>query len=558
VALAVFLKQHPSAAPLQFLLFQLMKAEGRRIVEKLFRRLISMTAYAAMDLAEETHKALLPMLKKHGSRVLLAIDEMEGAAKIDTQYLSRTGKSGRGLLSPFLQAAGDLQGPFPVSLLVCGTGSSQERYETVTSDIGKQTIHTIRADGFPLATETSVEHILGSILGVTKEMIHRLPQLDYLLNARYRLAARAVEIFMESTEDEIQSRLLAAVDTSVMQHKERLLASLNEKLNGPLKKDRQHYLNEIHVVYVASKLTNGRMNFATTDLDLCRIGLGALVEKDVFRVSEKFALEVIEDYFARTPSSDASISFQSSVRDLETVVLARGEAVTAKGELFENVVFQAFRRPCFQNKPVTELPFISALSDADAERRKNQEWAGVVFNCTRVMALAHDSTDPRFAIDNPLVLFSPEESHRTDGVMTFDKSHELMLGIKFYTQNVPSDLVESQFRATDPNKVYGLAKLDQLNERFTKLRTEWDSLGLNKRKALRVHVNIPGSAIPREAKKRVAHVFNPGTYFLDDGSIVVNLDMSNIELLLGKPQSDEEKNVFEALMRLLVFVNPAC
>ena len=116
------------------------------------------------------------------------------------------------------------------------------------------------------------------------------------------------------------------------------MASCKEQLNSASKDENSRRLKQIHAVYVASKLSNGRMDFATSDLDLCPIGLGAMTEKNVFRISERFALEVIENFFESNPDLDASVWFNQSVTDLETVLLARGGAVTAKGELFENVV----------------------------------------------------------------------------------------------------------------------------------------------------------------------------------------------------------------------------
>jgi len=196
------------------------------------------------------------------------------------------------------------------------------------------------------------------------------------------------------------------------------------------------------------------MDFTTFDMDLCRIGLGALIEANVFRVSEKFALEVIEDYFEQNPGLEVSIAFQQSLEDIQTVVSARGETVTAKGELFENLVFQALRRPCFQGKSVSNLPFVEQLSDENEETRKQEEWNKVIFKCTHVQALPHDSTDPRFVHDHPHVLLSPAEAHRADGILFLAPDHLGMLGVKIYTTNVPSDLILSQFRATNPDKAY--------------------------------------------------------------------------------------------------------
>ena len=71
-----------------------------------------------------------------------------------------------------------------------------------------------------------------------------------------------------------------------------------------------------------------------------------------------------------------------------------------------------------------------------------------------------------------------------------------------------------------------------------------------------MHINIPKAAIPRDVEKRTEYIYYPGTYLLNDGSIVVNIDITNIELLFGNPQNDKEMKTFQAVMRLLQFVNP--
>ena len=158
-------------------------------------------------------------------------------------------------------------------------------------------------------------------------------------------------------------------------------------------------------------------------------------------------------------------------------------------------MFQALRRPLFQDKSVTALPFVEKLKDEEEEKRKRKEWQRVKFKCTNIQALPHDSTDPRFVHDHPNVLLSPAEAHRADGILYLAPDHLVMFGVKMYTSNVPFDRILSQFRATDSNKAYELAEEDEPNEKFTEERLEWDEFGFNKMKALRVHVNIPKAAI---------------------------------------------------------------
>ena len=62
-SLFLFLKKFPSASPIQFLLFQLTKSEGRDVVEKIFTRLESLTLTAIQDVARGLRRELLPLVK---------------------------------------------------------------------------------------------------------------------------------------------------------------------------------------------------------------------------------------------------------------------------------------------------------------------------------------------------------------------------------------------------------------------------------------------------------------------------------------------------------------
>jgi hypothetical protein len=382
---------------------------------------------AAEGLARAIHRDLLPLLAVTKFPVLLAIDQVEAAAHLDHQYISSNRNTGQSLLFPLLLAANTFQIQSPVSIFVSRTSSSQDRYDSRTSNIGKDEIGQMVASDFPLATRRDVERILLTLPDITNNMFDDLSNLDYLVNARFALVARSVEIFMQCTDEtDPKVRLLSSIDGSVTQHKEMLMALIKEEL-GPIstKEDKSRSLSRIHAAYVASKLSNSRMDFTSSYLDLCCIGLGALLKKDVYRVSERFALEVVEDFFESIPGLEARLEFRQSMTDLATVNRACRGTVTAKGHLFENLVFHAFRRPSFQGKPVSELGFVSTLKNIEEEARKRNEWSSVIFKCDAVQTPPINATDPQFVHGHPNVLVSPQECHRADGVMYLPENHLL-------------------------------------------------------------------------------------------------------------------------------------
>ena len=458
------MRAFPTATPIQYLFFQLIRAEGGYCAEKFFKKLRYLDLDASILLAERIRRELVKIFRDLNKKptFLHAIDEIESAATLGNDYLSRTDHPKRGLLSCFLQAVRNLEGAAVYSSILCGTGLSSERAQTVTSGIGKGEIDIAKV--FPLATKENVYRILKLLPNVDGTMLKTLDkEIAYLVNARYRLTTRTVELFFELNDLQVRDRLKKALDQSIELHKQSLLKHINIHINLPDKTPKEDHLVALHQVYVAAKLSDGRVGFSTTLMDLCRIGLGALLMKDTYCVSEKFALEVIEDLFNQYPTLSSAIEFKKSVDDVQTVVLARGPSTSTKGDLFENVVFYNLLRPCFQDKPITSLPFILAINNIELD----QTWGNVRFNCSRVQQdIPENQTTPYFVFNSPNVLLSPEVAHRADGVMKLDPEHIFMIGIKLYTKNVPRDLVKSQFRATNPDKVYGYAVTDELNEDF--------------------------------------------------------------------------------------------
>ena len=557
--LLLFLTKFPNASPIEYLYFQLSKANRQYCVKVIFEHLANLTLRACEHLAESIRAKLRAHLENMGksSPILLAIDEIEGAATRNESFLSRNDKPNQGLLSPFLQAVGDLQGPSAYSMIICGTRSSYDRVHTVTSNIGKGKINIMPE--FSLASEKDVLNMLKKLPGVDDEIIRDCSsQIMYLVDTRFRLLTRTVENFYElSTYDDIAKRLKTALQNSITAHKESLMRNLQDSIVEHSNKSiMETKFSILHKVYIASKLTNGRMEFMTNEMDLCRLGLGALLNEHVYRVSEIFALEVIDELFIKYPDIAVSVQFNQSCDDFRTILEARGRATSGKGDLFENVVFSNLLRPCFQDKCVTELPFVSSLNVQNLETAKNQVWSNVRFKCTRIVQKTGTSQSTSQFIKNNLnVILSPEVAHRTDGVALLDKEHILMIGSKLYTYNIPSDTVESQFRSTHPDKVYGSAAVDALNPKFKVARDEWNENGLNSLKALRLHINLPKSVIPRE--NDFNEIYRPGTWFIpQDQSLVVNIDMSNIEKFFYTEFTTEtEKQLVESILRLLRHLN---
>ena len=150
------MRAFPTATPIQYLFFQLIKADGQDYVRLIFKNLRYLNFEASETLARKIRRELVKIFQDLNKKptFLLAIDEIESAATLGNDYLSQTDHPKRGLLSCFLQAVRDLEGAAAYSSVLCGTGLSSERAQTVTSGIGKGEIDIAKV--FPLATRKKV------------------------------------------------------------------------------------------------------------------------------------------------------------------------------------------------------------------------------------------------------------------------------------------------------------------------------------------------------------------------------------------------------------------
>jgi len=436
-----------------------------------------------------------------------------------------------------------------LSLIVAGTGSSKDRSTSVTSDIGKQ-VKNVLADAFPLATKQEVLSILTGSLNVSENQVLAAANADYLFEARHRLVARTVEEYfaLASANLSTNDRLAAAILKSISVHQDRLRASVLERVHGPSDNASNRYLEQLHAVYVGAKLSGGQMSFGVTENDLCAIGLGGMEgEEGTVRVCEKFALDVIRKVFMDNSGALASrVGFDKSVADLDRLIQTFGLTTTAKGNLWERVVFSLLCDKRLQNVDVLSLPFVQ-LSLTD-KKSLATAWGKIKYKCEGPLTLAETeyATEAAFLKARTGELLSPGNLHRADAVCKLAPAHLLEASLKLYSSPVSSAKTLSQFRSTNPAAAYEHALSAIQNDNAKSLRDEWVKAKFHKAKALRLHVTLPTCQVPEE---NTLEVYNAGTFVLGDQSIVVNLDWTNLYLLLGTPKSEDETRA--VLYRLL-------
>jgi len=547
VTLLAFLRAFPDATPYQFIRFQ-CGPDGQTAIRSAFNALERLSVNALYALASSVRPALHAALaaRGHAKTVLVAVDEMEGAAnELLDSFVSRKGKEGRGLLSPLLQGLRDFADTLKYATVVSGTGSVLSRSESLTSDVGKNgAVPRIQDKSFPLATLDEVASVLSTMTGLPAEEIKQIPVVKkYLASGRFRLTARSVREFQKEARfpNNPRHRLVLAVDKSVAGHKnsldKRFTALAIDEVDDAKRRESVELLRR---VYVASKVSGGRMPFESA-VDLCQMGIALVDDAGFFYVREVFVQEALASFFEeRLKDKDAKSAFHASVKALKVLLLARGASASGKGDLFENVLVHALRQ--YVGVPVVDLPYLQLQTRVHSRLRDRSVWKGVKFECSGASRLVEGTPNAAsFLAAHPTQLLSPETSHRADGVLLLGPDGVFEFGAKFYSGAVPSKDVRAQYRATSPACAYELESAfqdptaaDRFNPNATAPRTAWTAAGLDRRVALRVHVCVPRSAVPDDVHARE---FKPGTFVLDDDSIVVNLDHTNLHLLLGRPRS---------------------
>ena len=573
-ALYHFLSLHPDGTPFQFLCFQLSR-DGAAIVEKTFNNIRNLSEAAGQNLAQLVANSLEEKLVSNNQlNVLLVIDEMEAAATLmDTHFVSRNltpdgeDKSGRGLLTPLLQAAGDTSKLGRWDILVMGTGSVLARSESVTSDIGKGDLDNFRSEYFPFPNSDTVNSMLKTLLpGVDDILIEAVPEIkDYLYDARFRLLARTIENFISNktaaSTDRLEVRLQAAVRESVDTHKSDLLRQLNKREGDIDATKKEQFLYDLHQVYMIARLSgtvsagsSSSSTAATTSSssksknngggesiskslgeDWCKLGIAQVSPNNDFRFVERFAFETVRLFFDQESRFGVKecIAFRLAAKDLENLALKFGITETGKGDLFERLVSRAL---CFaKGTKVTDLPFVHL--DKNEYPKTYARWSNVVMNISNIGPIGEGSIidAERLQQVGHGIIISPSKFHRADGISLFDSKgppneelYEMLLfSAKFYSNDCPSDTAESQFRSTDPAAAYQKAKTKVINEGAAKYRDAWELVGLHQKVALRLHITLP-----RSQKSGQNPFLEPGTFVQDNDdnteTIIVSVENSNV------------------------------
>jgi len=135
----------------------------------------------------------------------------------------------------------------------------------------------------------------------------------------------------------------------------------------------------------------------------------------------------------------------------------------------------------------------------------------------------------------------------------------ITVSVAVYTGSVLSSKVEIDHLSTDLSRSY-LSKLNRIYPATKKRRTAWFDAGMHLTKCLRIHVALPfgQAAVTRKPKIKTLDGSLTEESMADemtDDDVVVNLDRSNLHLLIGGPSVSQAHQKLYALLKDVTMVS---
>ena len=202
------------------------------------------------------------------------------------------------------------------------------------------------------------------------------------------------------------------------------------------------------------------------------------------------------------------------------------------------------------HKTVADLPFVKPFLTSDDARRI---WSSVAFGSRHVVTRTVPAS---FYLSDQALgeLVEPETAMRPDGVAMLPMAptddvnaprRALVFACACYSDFVDAAKVRDQFRSADLSRSY-LSMTDEIYDSVESQRKAWCAAGLHRSICVRVLVALPKGFCDLDPRYKVTAVKGSslvkGVRFgtetaMGEPDVVVQLDMSNVHLLLG-PKSD--------------------
>ena len=386
------------------------------------------------------------------------------------------------------------------------------------------------------------------------------------MDARFGLLANVVEAIkfpgFQEGNDSIAKALEKTVRKCINVHKESLSKLIRLRTGPKAARPSNVSVDFLESVYLGALLSSGAAQFLqpNSQADLVELGLACVstvaveggISSTLQSVQERFVLEVLEELFADPDWASAVLVAQCArLTDvLRSFIRELGPATPGKGNLVQRLILRRAAAAGEVHRTVADLPFVKPFLASEEARRI---WGSVVFGARRVVA---KSAPARFYLSDQALgeLVEPENAMRPDGVAMLPRAatddvntarRALVFASTCYSDCVHAVKVRDQFRSADFSRSY-LSTADEIYKSAESQRKDWCTAGLHSSICVQVLVALPTGICELDSRHKITAVEG---LTLDDGvfvgaemiagepDVVVQLDMSNVHLLLG-PKSD--------------------
>ena len=395
---------------------------------------------------------------------------------------------------------------------------------------------------------------------------------DYVIGSRFRVLAGVVEQLKYTLEDNPKASelLLRAFERTLREHKEGLTALVKRRTGPKAEPGLKSSVStdDLYRAYEGALLTGGNATVKlplTVSCDLIELGIAcksqqersAGAQTDLYQsIQERFVVEALRELFndkewAEAAKINRCERFVTLLRD---VVSRLGPAAAAKGNVVELLLLERLAGMAGEGVLVGELPFVKPFIGEEARA----VWSTVPLGAARRVAAAgkHSDTVAVLASAEALELvWSPEAAMRPDGVVMLGPSaHDednaprraITLACAVYTDKVAEDKVKDQMHSGDLSRSF-LSKQNRVYPAVKTRRDKWCAAGLHQTVCMRVLVALPIGDDPPSLEPKMANSDATQQEMPGEHDVVVQLDRTNLHLLLGAKDAPGNANVYELL-----------
>ena len=409
--------------------------------------------------------------------------------------------------------------------------------------------------------------------------VHRLRAFieDYVVGSRFSILAGVVEqlknvVVKDDKTNLVDSELLLRAFQLTLAQEKDGLKKLVRLRTGPSPMrgfESDVSVDDLQRAYEGAVLTGGNAAVKqplTMRSDLLELGVAckSQMEADGRRtkvncyqsIQERFVVESLRELFndkewAEAAKINRCERFVTLLRD---VVSRLGPAAAAKGNVVEQLLLERLAGMAGEGVTVGELPFIKPFLGEE----ERAVWRTVPLGAVRRVAAAGKRSDTVAVLASEEALelvWSPEAAMRPDGVVmlgpaTHDKDNAprraITLASAVYAGKVTSDKTEDQMRSADLSRSF-LSKKGELYPAARSRRERWCAAGLQRTVCVRVLVALPIGDEPPPLETKMFTAGGRRQEMPAEHDVVVQLDRTNVHLLLGAKDVPGNASVYELL-----------